>query len=47
MGEDVTEFVADLPAGDRVERAERLIEQQHAGVTRERAGKRHPLALAA
>ncbi len=31
----------------RVERAERLIKQQHARLDRQRAGERHPLALAA
>ena len=30
-----------------VERAERLVEQQHLRVDGERAGQRHPLALAA
>ena len=47
LGEDVAELVADLAAGDRVERAERLVEQQHARVAGERAGERDPLALAA
>ena len=31
----------------RVERAERLVEQQHLGLDRQRAGERHALALAA
>ena len=31
----------------RVERAERLVEQQHLGLHRQRAGQRHALALAA
>ena len=46
-GEEVTELVANLLAGDRVERAERLVEQQHSWLARERAGERHALALAA
>ena len=37
---------AQLLAHGRVERAERLVEQQHAGLDRERAGERHALALA-
>ena len=47
VGEDVGELVAHLPAGDRVERAERLVEQQHARVACERARERDALALAA
>ena len=38
---------AQLGADGRVERAERLVEQQHLRLDRERAGQRHPLALAA
>ena len=38
---------AQVLAHARVERAERLVEQQHLGLDRERAGERHPLALAA
>jgi hypothetical protein len=38
---------AQLLAHARVERAERLVEQQHLGLDRERAGERHALALAA
>ena len=38
---------AQLGAHLRVERAERLVEQQHRRVDRERAGEAHPLALAA
>ena len=38
---------AQLLAHGRVERAERLVEQQHARLDRERAGERHALALAA
>ena len=38
---------AQLGADVRVERAERLVEQQHARLDRQRAGQRHPLALAA
>ena len=36
-----------LRADLRVERAERLVEQQHPRLDRERAGERHALALAA
>jgi hypothetical protein len=38
---------AQLRAHLRVERPERLVEQQHARLDRERAGERHALALAA
>ena len=38
---------AQLLADGRVERAERLVEQQHARLDRERARERHALALAA
>ena len=38
---------AQLLAHPRVERAERLVEQQHRRLDGERAGERHPLALAA
>ena len=38
---------AQLGAHPRVERAERLVEQQHRRVDRERAGEAHPLPLAA
>ena len=38
---------AQLLAHPRVERAERLVEQQHLGLDRERPGERHALALAA
>ena len=38
---------AELGAHARVERAERLVEQEHLGVDRERAGETHALALAA
>ncbi len=46
-GENVCEFVAYLLAGDCVECAERLVEQQHAGLACERACERHALALPA
>ncbi len=46
LGENVGEHVAHLPARDRVERAERLVEQQHTGLARESACQRHPLTLA-
>ena len=39
--------VAQLRAHAGVERAERLVQEQHLGLHRERAGQRHPLALAA
>ena len=39
--------LAQLRADLRVEGAERLVEQQHARLDRERAGERHALALAA
>ena len=38
---------AQVGADVGVERAERLVEQQHARLDRERAGERHALALAA
>ena len=38
---------AQLGADARVERAERLVEEQHLGLDRERAGQAHALALAA
>ena len=38
---------AQVLAHARVERAERLVEQQHLGLDRERPGERHALALAA
>ncbi len=47
LGEDAGELLADLPAGDGVERTERLIEQQHARIAGECAGEGDPLALAA
>ncbi len=52
-GRDVHLFVeapqpfAQLRAHARVEGAERLVEQEHLGLDRERAGERHPLPLAA
>ena len=39
--------LAQLGADLRVERAERLVEQQHPRLDRQRAGERHALALAA
>ena len=39
--------LAQLGADLGVERAERLVEQQHARLDRQRAGERHALALAA
>ena len=41
------ELVVQAVAGHRVERAERLVHQQHVGVLRERAGERGALAHAA
>ena len=38
---------AQLLADARVERAERLVQQEHLGLDRERARQRHALALAA
>ena len=40
-------FAAQAVAQSGVERGERLVEQQHARPRRDRAGKRHALALAA
>jgi len=47
LAEQLGELVAHLPARDRIERAERLVEQQHAGLARERASERDTLSLAA
>ena len=44
---DVAQPAAQVAAHLGVERAERLVEQQHARLDGERAGQRHPLALAA
>ncbi len=44
--EDVGELVTHLLARDRVQRAEWLVEQQHAGLARQSAGQRYALALA-
>ena len=38
---------AELLANARIEGAERLVEQEHLGVDRQRAGQRHSLPLAA
>ena len=43
----VAQPLAQLRAHLRVERAERLVEQQHLGLDRQRPGQRHALALAA
>ncbi len=43
--EDLGELIADLPAGDCVECAEWLVEQQYARLARQCAGERHSLAL--
>ena len=45
--EQVVELGADVGLRVRVERGERLVEEQHVRVARERAGERDPLALAA
>ena len=44
---DLAQPAAQLLAHLGVERAERLVEQQHPRLDRERAGERHALALAA
>ena len=41
------EGLLQIGTGDRVERAEGLVEQDHIGIGGERAGNRDPLALAA
>ena len=41
------DLLAHPRAQRRVERGERLVEQQHLRAARERAGQRHPLLLAA
>ena len=46
LGEELRELAADDAARVRIERGERLVEQQHGRVARERAGKRDSLALA-
>ena len=46
-GEDVAEVGEELRPGRRVERAERLVEQQQLGRERERAGQADALRLAA
>ena len=46
-GQHVLQLAADDGAGLGVERRERLVEQQHAGVARQRPGQRDALALAA
>ena len=45
--EDVAQVVVQLGADERVERAERLVEQQHLGVEHQRAHQADALALAA
>ncbi len=47
IAQRVAQLVAHLLASYRVERAERLVEQEHARLPGQRAGQRHPLALAA
>ena len=44
---DPLQLVVQQVAGHRVERAERLVHQQHVGVLGQRPGQRHPLAHAA
>ena len=46
IGEQGTEFVADLLTGDRVQRSERLVEQQDLGFTGQRSRQCHTLPLA-
>ena len=43
----VAKLVADLLARDRIERAERFVEEQHSRLAGERAREGHALALAA
>ena len=47
LGEQVLQLAADHGARLRVERGQRLVEQQHRRVARQRARERDPLALAA
>ena len=47
VGEDVCELGAHLPACERIERAEGLVEKEHAGLASERTGERRALTLAA
>ncbi len=47
LGEELGELAANDPARVGVERRERLVEQQHRRVARERPRQRDPLALAA
>ena len=47
LAQQLLQLAADRDLRVRVERRERLVEQQHAGVARERAGERDALALAA
>jgi hypothetical protein len=45
--QQLLELEPDRVLGVRIERGERFVEQQHAGVARERPGQRDPLPLAA
>ena len=45
--EDAAQVVVQLGAHQRIERAQRLVEQQHLGVEHQRAHDRDPLPLAA
>ncbi len=47
LAQQLLQLAANRDLRVRVERGERLVEQQHARVARERAGERDPLALAA
>ena len=46
-GADPVELVVEQVPGHRVQRAERLVHQQHVGFLGQRAGQRHPLPHAA
>ena len=47
LGEQLLELAADDAAGVRIERRQRLVEQQHGGVARQRARQGDALALSA
>ena len=47
IGPQSKQMLLQVGAGKGIERGERLVEQQHLRITRQRPGNRHPLALAA
>ena len=47
LGEDLDDVAADLRAQGRVERVERLVQQDHVGANRKCARQRHALLLTA